>query len=89
MRAAYGDRVPGGGGRWLDEHRPGWRGCLVEGCEKRARSRGWCGAHYERWRRWGDPTYYPPPPVKPAPPSREEIAAEMREKLAQAREVIG
>lgn len=29
--------------------------CSVDGCEKRAKTRGWCSAHYERWRRNGDP----------------------------------
>lgn len=29
--------------------------CNVEGCEKTARSRGMCNAHYERWRLKGDP----------------------------------
>lgn len=29
--------------------------CAVPGCEKPTRTRGWCGAHYERWRRNGDP----------------------------------
>lgn len=28
--------------------------CDVDGCEKPARTRGWCSAHYERWRRNGD-----------------------------------
>lgn len=27
--------------------------CSVEGCHKRAKTRGWCSAHYERWRRNG------------------------------------
>lgn len=29
--------------------------CAVVGCGKAARCRGWCSAHYERWRRNGDP----------------------------------
>lgn len=29
--------------------------CQVDGCEKTARSRGWCSAHYMRWVRHGDP----------------------------------
>ena len=28
--------------------------CSVEGCEKRAKGRGWCAMHYERWRQHGD-----------------------------------
>ena len=29
--------------------------CSVDGCCKAARARGWCRAHYERWRVHGDP----------------------------------
>jgi hypothetical protein len=29
--------------------------CTIAGCEKAARRRGWCTAHYTRWRRHGDP----------------------------------
>lgn len=29
--------------------------CSITGCNKEARCRGWCGAHYSRWRHWGDP----------------------------------
>lgn len=29
--------------------------CSVEGCEKTALARGWCGAHYRRWREHGGP----------------------------------
>jgi hypothetical protein len=29
--------------------------CGVEECRKGAKSRGWCSAHYERWRKYGDP----------------------------------
>lgn len=32
-------------------------GCVIEGCGKpiSVKSRGWCEAHYSRWRRHGDP----------------------------------
>jgi hypothetical protein len=30
--------------------------CSIDGCEKPAESRGWCAAHYERWRLNGAPT---------------------------------
>lgn len=29
------------------------RTCSVDGCNKPEKSRGWCSAHYERWRRHG------------------------------------
>lgn len=29
--------------------------CSISGCENPHRSRGWCGAHYSRWRALGDP----------------------------------
>lgn len=31
------------------------RTCAVEGCEQPAQTRGWCGMHYARWRRNGNP----------------------------------
>jgi hypothetical protein len=29
--------------------------CSVEGCDKPAMTRGWCGKHYQRWRLYGSP----------------------------------
>lgn len=29
--------------------------CQIDGCGKRVFARGWCNAHYTRWRRHGDP----------------------------------
>ncbi len=29
--------------------------CAVDGCVKKAHSRGWCQAHYRKWWRYGDP----------------------------------
>lgn len=29
--------------------------CSIDGCEKPAKARGWCVAHYTRWIRHGDP----------------------------------
>lgn len=29
--------------------------CSVEGCDRPHFGRGWCGPHYHRWRRYGDP----------------------------------
>lgn len=31
--------------------------CSIEGCERRAASRNWCGTHYARWRKHGDPMF--------------------------------
>lgn len=31
------------------------RTCSIEGCAKPVKHRGWCGMHYQRWQRHGDP----------------------------------
>ena len=31
------------------------RTCSIDGCARPVKSRGWCQAHYFRWRRNGDP----------------------------------
>lgn len=31
------------------------RTCLVAGCDRSPVARGWCGKHYQRWKRLGDP----------------------------------
>lgn len=36
------------------------KNCSVEGCENAAIKRGWCGMHYQRWHRYGDPLYMQP-----------------------------
>jgi len=38
--------------------------CAVAGCTEAAQVRGWCGAHYQRWRRFGDPAFHPPAPER-------------------------
>lgn len=30
--------------------------CSIEGCQRGRHARGWCDSHYERWRRYGNPT---------------------------------
>lgn len=50
--------------------------CSIDGCPKGAVRRGWCEGHYKRWRRYGDPTFYPPrkpPPIFTARPLRERF----------------
>lgn len=32
--------------------------CKIDGCDKVAHARGWCGAHYQRWNATGDPNRY-------------------------------
>lgn len=34
--------------------------CRVEGCARQSHTRGWCQAHYTRWRRHGDALYCKP-----------------------------
>ena len=29
--------------------------CSIEGCGKKVLGRGWCAAHYSKWRKYGDP----------------------------------
>ena len=31
--------------------------CKIEGCSKKAKSRGWCDKHYMRWIKYGDPNF--------------------------------
>ncbi|WP_166389598.1 hypothetical protein [Nocardioides ochotonae] len=66
----------------IESHR-----CTVEGCSKRRKARGWCGAHYMRWMRWGNPVGTAPPKPPRVAPSHAEVLAEMREALARAEEV--
>jgi hypothetical protein len=37
--------------------------CSVPKCPNRAKTRGWCGKHYERWRKYGDPEYVKSSPL--------------------------
>lgn len=33
--------------------------CSIDGCENSAKARSYCGTHWKRWRRYGDPTATP------------------------------
>jgi hypothetical protein len=34
------------------------RNCKVEGCEKLEKTKGYCGAHYKKMRKYGDPLFF-------------------------------
>ena len=38
----------------------GKRTCSIEGCGSPAQKRGWCGKHYQRWAKHGDPLHERP-----------------------------
>lgn len=38
--------------------------CAVSECNQQRTARGWCGMHYQRWRRFGDPEFHPPAPAR-------------------------
>lgn len=38
--------------------------CSVDGCEVKAKARGWCPRHWKRWRAHGDPTYAKFEPIR-------------------------
>jgi hypothetical protein len=40
------------------------RECSVDNCFRRAKSRGWCGTHHERWRRNGSLELLPTPSLE-------------------------
>lgn len=44
------ESMPASNGTKTDE-----TACAVSGCGAKATSRGWCGKHYARWYRWGNP----------------------------------
>lgn len=39
--------------------------CSIEGCDKPAKGRGWCAAHWWRWKNYGDPLALKPKVGKP------------------------
>lgn len=42
--------------------------CSIPGCSKPAKARGWCDAHWARWKRNGQPTAGLPPQASPGEP---------------------
>lgn len=44
--------------------------CSIEGCRRPVVARGWCGAHYRRWRLYSDPVLFKPKSLPPAPATR-------------------
>lgn len=50
----------------LEQAREAAAACSIDGCASRAVARSMCGAHWKRWRKWGDPTIV----KKPAPLER-------------------
>ena len=54
--------------------------CKIDGCEKPACNvRGWCGAHYSRWLKWGDVRADIPLRARHKDPS-ESLAARTRQE---------
>jgi hypothetical protein len=39
--------------------------CSITGCEKKVAARGWCGAHWLRWRKYADPLGSAPRAIRP------------------------
>lgn len=71
-------------------HGPRLVRCVIEGCEGSVVARGWCEAHYDRWRRYGDPTTGVRP-VYDAAMARERLArgmAPIRNPVALARRYL-
>lgn len=50
--------------------------CSIEGCDKKVKGRGWCTAHYSRWRAHGDPTICLSGPAQPAKPGKPVCSIE-------------
>jgi hypothetical protein len=58
------------------------RECSILWCHQKHAARGWCSKHYQRWLRYGNPLYLPPPrPI----PTHAEIAAEMEAHIERRR----
>lgn len=57
------------------------RTCAIPDCDRSVVARGWCGLHYERWKRRGSPT---PPPLVPKARRRRPVEVRFWEKVAAA-----
>lgn len=48
----------------------GTTACMVEGCDRNVRARGWCSLHYQRWVQYGDPLFVQRNRINADPPTR-------------------
>lgn len=61
------------------------RTCTVDGCPTLAECRGWCGVHYQHWRRHGDPIVKRPSPKRPRIVDVAPCAIEGCDSIVKAR----
>lgn len=61
--------------------------CIIYGCQKPQKCRGWCHAHYRRWKAYGDPEALSPvdPPVIPDHLQKYLDARRKRIRIARSR----
>lgn len=57
--------------------------CSIDGCGKPLEARGWCAAHYMRWRKYGDPGQAAPLRPKRSPHSTCQVEDCDRKHLAR------